>query len=1039
MSVKVLLVDDHPVFMAGIRAILENKMGISIAGEAKDGNEAVKMVKEKRPDVVVIDITMPNLNGIDATKKILKLSLDTKVLALSIHSGKRFVKSMLDAGAVGYLLKDSAPEELLSAILKVAKGEMYLSSAITSIALSKDIFQLENIKVLNTKLHQPMITGDYIIRTKIIEQLEKNVNKSLSIVSAPVGYGKSVTIGQWLEKTEKVNSWISLDEEHNDLRVFLYYLKAAIKQSFPEGLEEFDILLNNKILPSVKVLVHVLISELDMIQYKFILVLDDYHNIHATEIHSFIEELLRFPPKNLHLCILTRHDPPLSLSSLRVHSRMHEIRMKDLSFSKKEINVLFKNLFKVELNKDVTNALYEKTEGWIAGLKMILLKIDEPKDTNGILKKLNGNIHLVSEFLVAEVLSKQSIDFRNQLLKSSILDRFCDEVLEELFSLESSEEENALSGNEFIDKLISSNLFVISLDNTRNWFRFHNQFKELLINQLSRTKTKNEINSDHLVVSEWFESNNLLNEAIEHAGIAGNVDKVVRIIEQHGRKMINMGKWHELNKWLSKLPADVIQDRAELLIAKAWVHMFNFDVEALWPIMDRIDELMNRNEGEHAFSGEVAYFRAHSSIEEFQDGSQSLEYLERALQLIPKEEIAFRAETELLYGIAGQMQGQSASIMKRVLHWLNDSKPLAPLRETRLLLVLKLINYIELRPDEAIKYFDRCHNVAELNDLEDSLCWCNYIEGLIFLHIGDFKSAIDLLEQVRNKRFLFHARAAIDAMIALAIAYQMDGQMRHANKTVRYLEEFNQSLGSYFSDFVNSCKARLGILQENTDNLKYWPKPSSCNPVRTSLFWFEITCATRCRLLIADGSNKNLKEAETLLAKLEEKNVKLQNSLHLIDILALQAILYYKQNKFEKAFKTLENSLALAESSEFVMPFLELGSDMTNLINTLPKKIKRKTNIENILNCIEVVKKSIKHDLKDGKAEMEITDNVKSFTPRELAVLKYVSKGMRNKEIADLLFVSDDTVKKHLYNMFQKLSVQNRLSLVSKAGELGLI
>ncbi len=130
----------------------------------------VKFVKEKHPDVVVMDITMPNLNGFEATKQILKLSLGTKVLALSIHSGRRFVKSMLDAGVAGYLLKDSAPEELVTAIQKVGKGEMYLSSTITSIALSEDISQFEDVKVLRTKLHKPLITKDHIFRAKIFEQ-----------------------------------------------------------------------------------------------------------------------------------------------------------------------------------------------------------------------------------------------------------------------------------------------------------------------------------------------------------------------------------------------------------------------------------------------------------------------------------------------------------------------------------------------------------------------------------------------------------------------------------------------------------------------------------------------------------------------------------------------------------------------------------------------------------------------------------------------------------------------------------------------------
>jgi LuxR family maltose regulon positive regulatory protein len=205
------------------------------------------------------------------------------------------------------------------------------------------------------------------------------------------------------------------------------------------------------------------------------------------------------------------------------------------------------------------------------------------------------------------------------------------------------------------------------------------------------------------------------------------------------------------------------------------------------------------------------------------------------------------------------------------------------------------------------------------------------------------------------------------------------------------------------------------------------------------LFWFEITCETRCRFLIAEGSNKSLREAEEVLEKYEIKNVAHRNNLHLIDIFTLQAILFYKQDKIEKAFMTLEKALILAEPSEFILPFLELGNLMVNLINMLPKRISHKTNIENALHCIKTARKSINRDLKDQGSEIVLSHNVISFTPREMAVLKYVSIGMRNKEIAAALFVSDDTVKKHLYNMFQKLSVKNRLSLVSKAAELGLI
>ena len=129
MLIKILLVDVHPLFRKGLRLIFEEEPDMSVVGEAGDGIEAIERARELSPDVVVMDITMPNLNGIEATRHILAESPDTKVVALSIHDSKQFVQDMLSAGAVGYVLKDSAPEELPDSIRKVLQGEVYLSSA----------------------------------------------------------------------------------------------------------------------------------------------------------------------------------------------------------------------------------------------------------------------------------------------------------------------------------------------------------------------------------------------------------------------------------------------------------------------------------------------------------------------------------------------------------------------------------------------------------------------------------------------------------------------------------------------------------------------------------------------------------------------------------------------------------------------------------------------------------------------------------------------------------------------------------------------
>ena len=213
MKIKVLIADDHPVTRAGVRSILEDDSIIEIVGEAKDGREAVNLVDAKKPEVVMMDITMPQLSGIDATKEIIGKYPNMKVIALSIHAGQKFVKEMIDAGASGYLLKDEMPEELIKAISAVVKGEMYLSTGVTKVALEKNISEYESIdkRVFQSKLLRPPLMPDFVIRSKIIHKLEQNVLKPLSMVSAGAGYGKSVVVSQWLEQTNYLKTWITLD------------------------------------------------------------------------------------------------------------------------------------------------------------------------------------------------------------------------------------------------------------------------------------------------------------------------------------------------------------------------------------------------------------------------------------------------------------------------------------------------------------------------------------------------------------------------------------------------------------------------------------------------------------------------------------------------------------------------------------------------------------------------------------------------------------------------------------------------------------
>ena len=306
MPTTILLVDDHPLFRKGLRLLLEEQEDIRIVGEAGDGQEAIERVRTLSPDVVIMDITMPDFNGIEATRQIVSEVPSAKVVALSIHAGKRFVEDMLQAGAAGYILKKSVPEDLVNGIRTVIQGEVYLSPAITGIVVSQYIELLakspstaqvkDASPILRTKLHRPPLPPDLVPRSDLVARLDDLRRRPLTLVSAAAGYGKSTMASLWLEAWDGPYAWVSLDEEENDLRIFLNYLLVAIRMVFPKACDPTQSLLQAEELPPVSVLSQHFLNDLDKIEDPFILVLDDYHKIREKTVRDLMSAFLTHPP-----------------------------------------------------------------------------------------------------------------------------------------------------------------------------------------------------------------------------------------------------------------------------------------------------------------------------------------------------------------------------------------------------------------------------------------------------------------------------------------------------------------------------------------------------------------------------------------------------------------------------------------------------------------------------------------------------------------------------------------------------------------------
>ena len=641
MPTTVLLVDDNRLFRQGIRMLMEEEEDLRVVGEAGNGHEAMELARKLSPDLVVMDINMPHLDGIEATRGIISEFPKTKVIALSVHGRKDFVENMLCAGAAGYVLKDNVPEELVDGVRAVLRGEMYLSASITELVVTQYADVLSRVRasggtarlskseqeliqliaedqsagqialrleidetpvwsmrqhildkldlssvaelteyaraqkwfvgqggieetlhqtkdtrrttrvadarksktstgtVLRTKLHAPTATADWVKRTALLDQLTQHRDRLLTVVSAPAGYGKSTLVNQWIESLARPSAWVSLDEDDNDPRRFMESLTAAVDRIFPGAVLGMQSLLSAPVLPPLSVLSGQFLSDLEHIDDAFILVLDDYHRIHAESVHDLVSWIIEHPPRTLHLAFLSRTVPPLPLDRFRERAQVYEISGSELRFTREETSAFLRNALSTSFNEDAVAVIDENIEGWAAGLRLMVSALGKDEKPDHLLAHLKTPGGSVSDYLLSEVLSRQPPAVADSLCKMAILDRFCAPLCDALRGPDIEPEAGERDGEQFIQWLEQHNLFLIALDDEGRWFRFHHLFQQLLNDQLQRSHSRDEIAALYSRASNWSYENGFIEEAIQQAVSAGKPERAADMIEESRHAELN--------------------------------------------------------------------------------------------------------------------------------------------------------------------------------------------------------------------------------------------------------------------------------------------------------------------------------------------------------------------------------------------------------------------------------------------------------------------------------------------------------------------
>ena len=361
------------------------------------------------------------------------------------------------------------------------------------------------------------------------------------------------------------------------------------------------------------------------------------------EVHKLLRQLLEYPPSQMRLLLLTRRDPPLQLPRLRSLGQLTEIRLADLHFSKRETRAMLRTAMQLDASDEAIANLQREMEGWAAGLRLVSLALRHSEHPDSALCELRGGVQSAREYLVQEVLDRESPPMRSGLLAASILERFCPSLVDALCPLGPTSGGDCVDGESFVHELQKSNLFAIALDSRGKWFRYHHLFQEVLRAELTRREDPSTINALHIRASEWFESNDLVDEAIQHALAAGAVNQAAEIIERQRRGELDRVRWWNVERWLSLLPHKVLEQRPGLLLARIQMLHFHHQHDAVAQIVEQLSSIVDEATLDPLFLGELRMFQGSTA---FWSG-----HLEEARALLGQAEELFKPPFEATAGL----------------------------------------------------------------------------------------------------------------------------------------------------------------------------------------------------------------------------------------------------------------------------------------------------------------------------------------------------------------------------------------------------
>jgi LuxR family maltose regulon positive regulatory protein len=885
--------------------------------------------------------------------------------------------------------------------------------------------------VLTTKLYVPPPRPDLVKRPHLVERLDDGLRAGhrLTLVSASAGSGKTTLLGQWVAAIQEPVAWLSLDEDDNDPVRFWAYVVAALQEADPQIGQSAMPMLRGPQPPPARSILTPLLNEVAALSKQIVLVLDDYHLVTEPAIHDDVAFLLDHLPRQLHLVVATRADPPLPVARLRARGQLAELRADDLRFTPEEVAVFLNDVMGLGLQPEDVAALEVRTEGWAAGLHLAALSMQGRDDAHTFVEAFTGGHHYILEYLIEEVVSRQPEPVQRFLLQTSILDRLCAPLCDTVTG--------GHGAADMLERLQRDNLFIVPLDDERRWYRYHHLFGDLLRKRLGQvspviSSTSFDFAQDrragrgeaileelHRRASQWHEENGLLEQAVKHARAAQDLERLARLAEQAAGASLLDARLTTLLRWVEVLPGDVLRAHPRLQIYRAWALYMNGHLEA---------------------------------------AQEALRGCRQALESLPPspENDALRRElTRLLDTIDMIARGLMHSLDHRIeeaIRVCSRARELA-LEDGHVFLAvqategLALARYHQGRLRASAQLCQQVIDLAAQSAAHAPMAAAGYVE-LAGVHTewNDLETAADLLDQALALcRQWGVIQTLSEAHVARSRLLQAGGDIEGAWEALEEARRVGSMEGEYsmVSFRLSAQQACLNLQAGELDKVVRWVEGTKAafisdeGSVQLPAAFVETLQVTLARAYLARG------EAEEALAVLEPLFAPAEAAgglLCVVEVCALKALALQAVGDIAAALVSLGRSLTLAEPEGYVRMYLNAGPPMAQLLRGAASRGIQAEYANELLAAFEVSQYGRTGKLPPPTpAHPHTQPLIEPLTPRELEILHLVNAGLSNQDIADRLFIALNTVKRHTSSIYGKLGVESRTQAAARARELGLL